>query len=190
MRALTINQPWADLIMVGLKDVENRTWPVPSTLPCHCLDLWCDRPRSGEHTPFPFRLWVHAAKREADYNRADLRALLLFSDQERWRQGRARMPGFDKRGVLLGSVLVTDCHHGDECGRHPGCTSPMTGDSPSWHFDECAAHDDTRRNLCSRWAEPGVYHWTLTDPQPLAVQIPMKGRQRLWIVPDDVAVPA
>ena len=30
---LTVKQPWADLIMVGEKDVENRSWPVPSTLP-------------------------------------------------------------------------------------------------------------------------------------------------------------
>lgn len=33
MRALTTRQPWASLIIAGLKDVENRTWPVPKTLP-------------------------------------------------------------------------------------------------------------------------------------------------------------
>ena len=33
MRVLTVRQPWADLIMAGVKDVENRTKPVPSTLP-------------------------------------------------------------------------------------------------------------------------------------------------------------
>lgn len=27
MKALTIKQPWASLIMAGIKDVENRTWP-------------------------------------------------------------------------------------------------------------------------------------------------------------------
>jgi hypothetical protein len=26
MKALTVRQPWADLIVLGVKDVENRTW--------------------------------------------------------------------------------------------------------------------------------------------------------------------
>ena len=38
-RALTIRQPWADLIMSGAKDVENRTWS----------------------TSYRGRLWIHAA---------------------------------------------------------------------------------------------------------------------------------
>lgn len=27
--ALSVRQPWADLILSGLKEVENRTWPAP-----------------------------------------------------------------------------------------------------------------------------------------------------------------
>ena len=27
MKALSIRQPWAELIVAGLKDIENRTWP-------------------------------------------------------------------------------------------------------------------------------------------------------------------
>ena len=29
MRAITIQQPWASLIMAGIKDVENRSWSTP-----------------------------------------------------------------------------------------------------------------------------------------------------------------
>lgn len=29
MKALTVKQPWADAIVHGGKDTENRTWPVP-----------------------------------------------------------------------------------------------------------------------------------------------------------------
>lgn len=32
MRALTIRQPWAGLIALGVKDVENRTWRAPDDL--------------------------------------------------------------------------------------------------------------------------------------------------------------
>lgn len=29
MKAITIKQPWASLIVYGIKDIENRTWPCP-----------------------------------------------------------------------------------------------------------------------------------------------------------------
>jgi hypothetical protein len=32
VRALTVRQPWAALIVSGYKDVENRTWAVPAAL--------------------------------------------------------------------------------------------------------------------------------------------------------------
>jgi hypothetical protein len=32
VRALTVRQPWADLLVAGVKDVENRTKPFPSTV--------------------------------------------------------------------------------------------------------------------------------------------------------------
>ena len=31
IRALTVKQPWASLIVSGAKPVENRTWPIPGT---------------------------------------------------------------------------------------------------------------------------------------------------------------
>jgi predicted transcriptional regulator len=44
IRALTIRQPWAGLIMSGVKDVENRTWfpdPPPDRLIVHAgLKRW------------------------------------------------------------------------------------------------------------------------------------------------------
>ena len=29
MKVITIKQPWASLIVHGIKDIENRTWPCP-----------------------------------------------------------------------------------------------------------------------------------------------------------------
>ena len=29
MKAITVKQPWASLIVHGIKDIENRTWPCP-----------------------------------------------------------------------------------------------------------------------------------------------------------------
>lgn len=37
----------------------------------------------------------------------------------------------------------------------------------------------------SKWAEPGLYHWLLTDPQPFRQAIPYAGRVSLFSVPLD-----
>ena len=150
--ALTVHQPWADLIVSGVKDVENRTWPVPSAT-------------------LHGRVWIHAGQ--------------SFDDSWKWsaagprvvrheQYGTAPWVTADRCGVLLGSVQVDGCHHADWCDKVDG--------------DLVTAWPDTTSRgprYCSRWAEPDVYHWRLSDPQPLADPIPMRGRQRLWRITAD-----
>ena len=189
LRALTVRQPWADLIMAGVKDVENRSWPVPSTLPqwtqCSgCAMRWAPGdgpPFSYEHWhgsrrgwmertadgPFPFRLGIHASKGEhpneyvaASWGPAgDSVPLKLLDDAMTDR----------RRGVLLGTVEVTGCHHAHE------------------HWDEDAPFpflmDTDQGWQCSSWAEPDVWHWRIDAPVPLEDPIPMPGRLGLWTLP-------
>ncbi|MDP8928645.1 MAG: hypothetical protein M3O70_08755 [Actinomycetota bacterium] len=174
MRALTVKQPWTDLIMAGVKDVENRPWPPPSTLPqwnrCYACGqrrppgemLDCLRVDVREDGPFPFRLGIHAGKtvdRDAIWalSRVDLQAIGVVR----------RDDAFDV-GVLLGFVTVTGCHHADECADERPCGVPS-------HRDGCV-----NRQLCSGWAQPDQYHWRLADPEPLDGPVPMRGRQGLW----------
>lgn len=49
MKALSIRQPWAWLIVNGYKDVENRTWPLPRTF------------------ELPQRIYIHAGLKQ-DYD--------------------------------------------------------------------------------------------------------------------------
>lgn len=65
MRALTIWQPWASLIALGVKSHEFRTWPPPEYL-------------------YGARMAVHAAGRVP--RRAELQALLLCLRGRDWRQ--------------------------------------------------------------------------------------------------------
>src|SRR3954453_23306276 len=58
MRALTIRQPWAALIMAGSKDVENRVWP----------------------TSFRGRLAIHAGLRFADITSDSITSDSITSD--------------------------------------------------------------------------------------------------------------
>ncbi|MEV6133189.1 hypothetical protein AB0M05_41425 [Streptomyces violaceusniger] len=39
---------------------------------------------------------------------------------------------------------------------------------------------------CSRWAEPGRWHWQLADVQPLTRPVPAKGKQGMWIPTTDL----
>ena len=118
MKALTVRQPWASLIVAGIKDVENRTWPIPSTAPA-----------------VPFRLAIHSAKRmtDDDYKRARWQALV---------EGHLALvinyanPGL--RGVVLGLVTVTGCHRADGWPKPASiacCASPWAEhDDGVWHW--------------------------------------------------------
>jgi len=39
---------------------------------------------------------------------------------------------------------------------------------------------DCVRDSSSEWAEPGMWHWLMENPQPFPVPIPWRGRQGLW----------
>lgn len=189
MKALTLRQPWASLIVTGAKDVENRTWPVPSTVTRVCLGSH-DRPQRGDDFPAddpepcmcgpaPFPLVIHAAKTDTD-NDPTISSMAWHALGEVI--GGAAPP----RGVLLGYVTVTGCHHADECADFDyvtlgGCVDI---DGGWWHKPTEDRPCHTAR-YCSRWAEPNTYHWTLTNPVALDEPIPMRGRQGLWNLPDD-----
>lgn len=194
-----MKQPWADLIMAGQKTVENRSWRVPSTLPqwwrCGCghRTRFAPEVTNARHVhgdvaaadpmepdgPLPFTLGIHAAakvqwRRGADATRSDLLvAWSQWSTRAKPALGYPVTATVPLTGVLLGTVTVTGCHHADEC----------------WEWCDCSPSGTcTHSGGCSRWAEPGCWHWTLTDPLPIDVPVPKKGRQGLWTV-DDSALP-
>lgn len=157
--ALTLWQPYASLCVTPdpqdpakpVKPVENRGWPVPSTL------------------ELPVRIGIHAAK-----------AMVWRDDApEAWaayqehvgivRDDRSDPEYYEPwLGTLVGFATVTGCHPADECAMYvPSEARPVY-------------------RYCSRWAQPDQYHWELADPQPLDEPIPMRGRQKLWRLPEAV----
>lgn len=93
MKAITIKQPWAQLIVEGIKDIENRTWP----------------------TKFRGRVLIHAGMDKTLMNvipssflsvdQIDLIKNVKFSPKE-----------WDLYGVIIGSVEIVDC-----VINHPSC---------------------------------------------------------------------
>lgn len=89
MKALSIIQPWAELIVLGHKDIENRTWPTK------------------------VRGWVavHASK---SYSRAEWEfAQSALDDVREFVRWRIDLPSIEKAdvafGAIIGTVEIVDC---------------------------------------------------------------------------------
>ena len=79
MKALSIRQPWAWLIVNGYKDIENRTWS----------------------TDFRGRVYVHAGKRvkQGDFQ----------GQRDYIRESGLILPEEPSLGAIVGEVTITDC---------------------------------------------------------------------------------
>ena len=79
MRALSIRQPWAWLIVNGHKDIENRTWS----------------------TRFRGRVYIHAGRRVVPDDFPEQREYL--------RQSGIVLPPDMPRGATVGQATIVDC---------------------------------------------------------------------------------
>lgn len=85
MKAITIKQPWASLIVHGIKDIENRTW----------------------RTNFRGRVLIHAAGshgRKFSVNLTDAQTKAAFATI-----AKEAMSGNLPFGSIIGSVEIVDC---------------------------------------------------------------------------------
>lgn len=93
MKVLTIRQPWASLIILGYKDVENRTW-------------W---------TSIRGKIAIHASQSKAmeDWRRAIATVVLVrkcgLSEAEHWLKTEIGAFQDLPRGKILGTVNLTAC---------------------------------------------------------------------------------
>jgi hypothetical protein len=85
VKALSLTQPWAWLVIHGGKDIENRRW----------------------NTKFRGRFLVHASKAFA---RAEYRRALECIERVAGGEATKRVPGYDEleRGGIIGSVELID----------------------------------------------------------------------------------
>ena len=79
MRALSVRQPWAWLIVNGYKDIENRSWP----------------------TKFRGRVYVHAGMRVVPEDFPAQRAYI--------RESGIMIPENLPLGSIVGEITITDC---------------------------------------------------------------------------------
>jgi hypothetical protein len=146
LRALTIRQPWATALMWGGKDVENRPRPIR----------------------YRGLLLIHAGLAHPDWAEHQ-QAEVLAGQKFGWLATRrvsasevARARFWPEHtgalGVILGTLMVTGCHHARVDGE----------------------------GSCSPWAQDGQWHWQVAAAQPFERAVPCRGRLGLWRLPEDV----
>lgn len=130
--ALTLHRPWAALILLAGKDVENRGW------------------MTGYRGP----LLIHAGQ-TWDEDALDFAARIPTGPEAMADDWVSSNPDDHAAGIIGVVELV-----------------------------------DVVRDYPSPWSVRGQYQWVRTDPHMFLEPIPCKGRQGLWIPPDDVQAAA
>lgn len=101
MKAISLWQPYASLIALGIKDHETRSWPPPEHLIGH-------------------RIAIHAAKKDVGYDHFDFatrRLLDKILPQDFW----FNMP----RGAVVATALLTQVYEVDRAGKVPPDQEPF-----------------------------------------------------------------
>jgi activating signal cointegrator 1 len=160
VKALTLTQPWAQLVACGAKRIETRDWG----------------------TSFRGPLAIHAAKTlNKDTFPGGDDDLFALCNTEPFRSalvdaGWAHVLGDDlvpaplalPRGAIVAVVSLDRC-------------TEMTGAGIAR-----LEHLHPREHAFGFYA-PGRHAWVLRDLRPMAVPVECKGALKLWDVPDDIA---
>lgn len=128
MKCFSVKQPWAALIVAGIKPVENRTRP----------------------TKYRGPMMVHAG---ATYDGPGHKYLLssdLLTLEQKKKLILGRLLAGKTKGAIIGQANLVDCVE----------------------------------NYPSPWAEPGKWHWVLSDARPFDKPVPYPGRLGLFDAPD------
>lgn len=164
MKALTIWQPWASLIMAGAKPYEFRGWRAPRSL-------------IGQ------RIIIHASARKiSDRDAAYLYLLLMFRDKCDSLAAEARETCLipEKAMPVLEQTIPRTRTTGLPVAAGLGTAilgEPRIGTEIAEQFGVPRANDSDRD-------EHANWGWPLTDIEVWDEPIPMKGRQGFWNWPE------
>lgn len=162
MKALTIWQPWASLIIAGAKPYEFRGWRAPRAL-------------IGQ------RIVIHAAARKV--NLGEVRYLFdVLSDRQQTdeaaREAAETCLIDDQALSVLGPVVFAESQLPLACGLGTAVLGePRLGTEIAEEFGVPRANDSNRD-------EHANWGWPMLDIQQWPQPIPMRGAQGFWNWPD------
>ena len=160
MKVISIKQPFASLIVEGVKDIENRTWKLPKKY-------------KGQ------RVLIHASTS----NRIkDLHLLLDYPQIIAVSNAKKEIEIFGSiltKGAIIGSVEIVDCvinHPSIWAEKLEIIKRPSEDDfkiGGKWIEEKILEH------LNSEKRKP-IYNWVLANPIKFPKPIPVKGKLGFW----------
>lgn len=160
MKALSYKQPWALLVALNIKDVENRTWKCPEKY-------------IGE------RILIHASAIpviEKPKKLSDLRPLDCLSKEQLMAVEQTgntlNIFRLYHTSVIIGSVKIIGCTI-----NHPSIWAEQT--------EGCLVGN---KFIAKEGVKP-IYNWILENPILFYEPIPVKGRLSFWDYPNILAEP-
>ena len=168
-RAISLHQPWASLVALGIKRYETRSWS----------------------TKFRGKLLICSAKKEYKpqkqissvfiFNEYDVTRLETYLDRTEKICDLAGIKPFIKKRLQcsndlpLGKVLcVVDLVDCLKIG-----TNVFRNDKDSFYLNDKLTEVSELELLCGEW-QAGRYAWELGNVMTLPKPIPIKGKQGLW----------
>lgn len=169
MKALTLWQPWASLVALGVKSIETRSWS----------------------TPYRGQLAIHAAKtRPKTYAMqvGDYRCVPL--NDGRWSlvhagSGHVAILPFGQVLAIATLADVVPIDGPNEAGHLRFVCPDIGGGLTRYVFADpwrqpALEEDVTDQRPYGDYSEPGRFAWILDDVRPLAEPVTARGRQQLW----------
>lgn len=155
MKALSIKQPWASLIVHGIKDIENRTWK----------------------TNFRGRIYVHASK----INFKDFDVLMSLPDRQR--KVFNDFIKTNKFNSAIGSAIIGEVDIVDCVINHESIWAEKLLPYPDindYRNDEGGNIELFKENVRLFKEQKLIYNWVLANPVLYEKPIPAKGKLSLW----------
>lgn len=162
MKAITIKQPWSALIVQGIKDIENRSWPTKyrGRVLIHASASPVRRPKYAP-IAFPYTL-----EQESELSSKGIYAAF----------GKLKIPQIN--GAIIGSVEIIDC-----VINHPSVWAEKTPDCANGGCSKCSVTGycpETGNHLATEPFKP-IYNWVLANPILFETPIEnVKGKLSFW----------
>lgn len=161
MKALSVKQPWASLIVepdpnnigFGIKPIENRTWPCPKQYIGQRVLIHASK------IPINFKFDI---KGQASVSEIQITSMLNHCEEN------------SLYGVIIGSIEIVDC-----VINHPSIWAEKT---------EGVTDCNTNEFIPRRKPRP-IYNWVLANPIKFPQPIPAKGKLSFWDYTDIIAEP-
>jgi hypothetical protein len=180
VKALTIRQPWASLIALGVKRIETRSWSTQyrGPLAIHAGKAW----------PVPVAEWQVPADRSNTVGAPCVERLVNPADpvSRRWEMLHTPLGAVVAVADLVDVVPMVDDYE-DVCHAYEGPAAlEITPNGtlllyPEWGggLDDDEITDVSDQRPYGDFT-PGRFAWLLDNVRPLDPPVPAKGRQGLW----------